>query len=157
DRLQIVLGQEIEFARCDAEALGSQLDLTRRFLARDVQHGSGSLGEGAARLQEQRRLADAGVAPDQHERALDHTATEDPVQLADPGGASLPPLDADLPDGPRARAGSARDAQTAARGRPALFHQLYVAADTRAVGARARLGRGEPALLTSEHRSLPRH
>ena len=71
----------------------------------------GRAGESGGRLEEQRRLADPGLAAEQHERAGDEPATEDPVELVDaeaagaagrrrrcrPGRPAPPPPDA----GPR--------------------------------------------------------
>ena len=41
------------------------------------------------RLQQERGLADAGVAADQHHAAFDHATAQHPVQLVDAGGVAL--------------------------------------------------------------------
>jgi hypothetical protein len=89
DHLKIRLGQEVEAARRDAEPVSAQLDLGRRLLSGDVKHGPGERRQRAARLQQERGLADAGVAADQHQRAGDDTAAQHAVELADVGGDAL--------------------------------------------------------------------
>src|SRR6187397_1257172 len=59
------------------------------FLARTIEHRSNMRGKVRSRLQEQRRLADAGFAAKQHERAWDDPSTEHPVELADSRAEAL--------------------------------------------------------------------
>ena len=67
DRLELDLGQELDRRVDEAEPLRAQRDLLERLLARHVQRAPRG-AEGRRRLQEQRRLADAGVAAQQQRR-----------------------------------------------------------------------------------------
>jgi hypothetical protein len=60
--------------------------LGRRLLAGEIDDGEADLGKSGRRLQEQRRLADAGIAADQNGRARYQAAAEHPVELGNPGG-----------------------------------------------------------------------
>ena len=71
----------------DAQARRAQPDLAGRLLARGVEDAAAPAvraGEPGRRLEQERRLADAGFAAEQDERARDQPATEHPVELADP-------------------------------------------------------------------------
>ena len=85
DRLEVGLGQHGDAARVGADALGAHLDLGRRLLAADEQHVAAGRGDAVERLQQQRALADAGLAADQHERARHDAAAEHEVELGDAG------------------------------------------------------------------------
>ena len=85
DGLEARLGEHGDAAGVCADALGAHLDLGRRLLAADEQHLAARRGDAVERLQQQRALADAGLAPDQHERARDHAAAEHEVELGDAG------------------------------------------------------------------------
>jgi hypothetical protein len=76
-----------ERQRCgrQAEALGAQPHLRRRLLAREVDGAAAGAGEGGGKLQQQRRLADAGLAADQQRRARHDAAAGDAVELGEPG------------------------------------------------------------------------
>jgi hypothetical protein len=63
-------------------------DLGDRLLAAGVEHDAGAAGEADAGLQEQRGLADAGRAAEQHDAAGDEAAAEDAVDLGDAAGAA---------------------------------------------------------------------
>ena len=80
-RLDARLGEHVERRFADAEALRSQADLLERLLARDVA-GRHSRREIRERTQQQRRLADAGIAADQHDAAGHETAAEHAIELA---------------------------------------------------------------------------
>ena len=58
----------------DPEPVAAQLDLALRLLARDVEHGAARAAEEVRHLEEQRALADAGLAADQ-----DHRPRDDPA------------------------------------------------------------------------------
>src|SRR5205823_10279926 len=64
---------------------GPQPHLVDRLLAGDIGGGAALAGERGRDLQQQRRFADAGIAPDQDRRAGDEAAAADAVDLADPG------------------------------------------------------------------------
>ncbi len=157
-RLEVRLGHEIEPGRRRTQPIGAQLHLPRGLLARHVEHGAGALGQLTAHLEQQRGLADSRIAADQHQPALHHAAAQDPIQLAHPGRDPLATrLHTDVGDGLRASGADARPrGRTAGRG-DALLDQLHVGAHPRAVRARARLGRGQPALLAAVGGTLPRH
>ena len=72
-----------------ADALGAHLDLGRRLLAADEQHAAAGGGDTVERLQQQRGLADAGLAADQHQRARHDAAAEHEVELGDAAGEAL--------------------------------------------------------------------
>src|SRR6185436_1559222 len=65
------------------EALGTQPHLIDRLFARDVGAGGVLLGERRRHLQQQGRLADAGVAADQQRRAHHQPAAAHAVEFAD--------------------------------------------------------------------------
>lgn len=78
-------GQRIQAFQRQIQAHRTSCDLGQRFFAGDVQHRQRT-GHAGQCLQQQRRLADAGVATDQHHRAFDQTAAQHPIELADAGG-----------------------------------------------------------------------
>ena len=119
-RLQVGLGHHRHLQRGAGEPLGAQLDLRRRLLAGDVERAPAGAGEVAERHRGQRRLADAGRAAEQHERAGHEPAAEHAVELADPGlqPRDLRRLDLGEGDGLDRPAGRGRGpATTGARGR----------------------------------------
>src|SRR6185369_51730 len=71
----------------DAEPGGAELHLPRRLLAGDVEDGPlpDRAREPLQRREEERALADAGVAAEEHERARDDAAAQHAVELADAG------------------------------------------------------------------------
>ena len=85
DLFQLDLRQQVHAARIQRQALGAQRDLLRRFLAADIQHFF-VRREMRQRLQQQRGFADAGIAADQHHRALHQPAAQHAVELDDAGG-----------------------------------------------------------------------
>ena len=84
-RVQVGLGQHGHLQRRAGQPLGAQPDLRRGLLPGDVERPAPGALEVPERHRRQRRLADAGRAADQHERAGHQPAAEDPVQLADAG------------------------------------------------------------------------
>ena len=92
DALQRGLGRQEEPAARDAQPLAAQLDLALGLLARDVEHGAVRPAQQVRDLQQQRALADAGLAADQHHRAGHDAAAQDAVELADARrGCARPP------------------------------------------------------------------
>ena len=91
DPLDLVLGEDPDGvsrdARQEAEARRAEPDLAGRFLARGVQHVGGAArgaDQPGGRLEQQRRLADPGLAPEQDQRAGHQSPAQDAVELADP-------------------------------------------------------------------------
>ncbi len=89
DPLEAGLGEDVERRALDAEALAARLDLVLGFFARAVEHRPDGLREVRRRLQQQRRLADARLAADQHERSRHDAAAEHAIELADAGRQPL--------------------------------------------------------------------
>ena len=106
DALGARLCQKIERRVADAETLAAALHLVLGLLARAVQDRPGALRELRRRLQQQRALADAGLATEEHEAAGNETAAEHPVELADARGDALGLLHVDIGIEPRLRAGT---------------------------------------------------
>ena len=98
DRLYAGLGHHLEPVLRQVQATGAHGDLLLRFLAGDIQRRE-ALSDGAERLQEDRGLADARVAADQHHRAVHQATAEHAVQLAGGGGEARHFLDADFGQG----------------------------------------------------------
>src|SRR5690606_13669029 len=90
NRFHARLGQELHRRFPDPHAPRPQRDLIERFLTRHIANGSayGEIGDGR---EEQRRLADPRVTPDEHHRSGYEPAAEDAVELAE---TALEPLDA---------------------------------------------------------------
>ena len=76
---------EPERGRAEAEPARAQPHLIRRLLAGNISDGKALRGDLRGRLQQQGRLADAGIAADQACRAGDEAAAERPVELGDAG------------------------------------------------------------------------
>ena len=102
-----------------AETVGTQLHLERRLLARDVQRLVVERLEARRDLEQQRRLADAGLAADEDERPRHDAAAEHAVELVDAGRDALGDCDVDLVDAPgfRRNAGKCRMLRGGRRGR----------------------------------------
>ena len=98
DRLDAGLGHHLEFVLRQLQAPRAHGHLLLRLLAGDVQ-GRQALGDIAQGLQQDGRLADAGITADQHHRAIHQAAAKHPVQLAGDGGEAWHFLDADLGQG----------------------------------------------------------
>ena len=82
DFLDAGRAQQLQASRRQAEALGAQADLLRRFLAGHVERAA-LLAELGQALQQDGRFADAGIAAQQDHRAFDQAATEHAVEFVD--------------------------------------------------------------------------
>ena len=82
DAFQIVFRQDEEAIALDAQPLRPELELLHRLLAGDVEDRAVSARHLAGQLQEERRLADAGIASDQDQGTGDDAAAQHLVQLA---------------------------------------------------------------------------
>ena len=154
DGLDVRFGQHQDVDVSQPEALGAQPHLLRRLLARDVEDRQPLARQGAARLDGERRLADAGIAADQHDRARDQAAAQHPVELAEPGGAAERVLGGHGRERPRRgarrRARLARRPPTSTLVRHLLLDQR---SPDRAAGTLAEPARSDvPALLADERR-----
>ena len=85
DVLDTGLGGEFDGRLGEAEPIGAQAHLVHRFLARDVDDPLAAQGQRRAGLDQQGRLADAGLAAEQQDRAGDEAAARDAVEFVDPG------------------------------------------------------------------------
>ena len=82
---QIGLGGEVELVGQGVGSAGPQPHLGRRLLAGDVQRAAAGPRPAGRDLEQQGRLADAGLAGQQHHRAGNQPAAEHPVELRDAG------------------------------------------------------------------------
>src|SRR5699024_3533169 len=94
---EVGLGGEVEPVGDCPDALRAAPDLGGRLLAADVEHAA-PLADPGGRVEEQRRLAGAGLAGDEHDRAGDEPAAEHAVELVDPRGAVARTVALDLAD-----------------------------------------------------------
>ena len=86
-RAEVGLGGEVELVVHAAGAVGAQPDLRGRLLAGDVE-GAALVARGlGGDLEQQRALADAGLAGEQDRGAGDQPAAEHPVELGHAAGA----------------------------------------------------------------------
>ena len=83
DALQRRLAQHQQVRRRQGNALSPHLDLLLRLLAGDVKAGRAVVAEGRHCLKQQRRLADARVAADEHRGPIHQAAPQHPVELFD--------------------------------------------------------------------------
>ncbi len=79
------LGGDLHGGVGQRQALGPQADLGHGLLAGDIDHRLAGGGELPRHLQQQGRLADAGIATDQQRRAAHEAAAGHPVELGDAG------------------------------------------------------------------------
>ena len=101
DGVELRLCEDLDAAAA-AETCRAQLHLRHRLLARDEERAT--LGrDRAERVQEQGRLADPGLAADEHDRRRDEPAAEHTVELGNPRGDALRLLGDDV-DEPQRRA-----------------------------------------------------
>ena len=100
DGPQVGLGGQQQPRVQGPQPLGPEADLLARLLGADVQHRAVG-GEAGQHPQQQGRLADAGLAGQQHHRPGDQAAAEDAVELLDAGGPVGAGLGGDLGDGDR--------------------------------------------------------
>jgi hypothetical protein len=151
--VEVGLREHRHVERGAGEPLGTQADLPRRLLAGDVQRAPPGALQVAERHRRERRLADAGRAADQHDRAGDDAAAEDAVELADAGreaGVALGPHVGE-PD----RLGRAAGRLRAARVAASLFGERVPRAAARALPVP--LGGLGPAGRADEDGGGPRH
>ena len=107
-RAEVGLGGEVELVVHAAGAVGAQPDLGGGLLAGDVE-GAALVARGLGRdLEQQRALADAGLAGEQDRRAGHQAAAEHPVELGHAAGAEGRVLDRDLADRDRGPGDRAR-------------------------------------------------
>jgi len=81
DVFEVVLGQHHQAVARDAEALGPQLQLLHRLFPGDIEDWPKGGGDLAGELQQERRLADAGIPADQDQGTRDDPTTQDLVKL----------------------------------------------------------------------------
>ena len=89
------LGQQPQLGSHRTETLGAKPHLLRALLGRYVQ---GSTGPSRERLQQQRALADAGLATEKSDRTRDESATEHTIELGNTRGARRSVRDVDVAD-----------------------------------------------------------
>ena len=94
--LETGFSEQIKRRRADRQSLAARLDLMLRFFARAVQHGTDRARHVGGRLQQQRGLADAGLAAEQHERSRHDAAAEYAIEFADACRQSWKLLDFDV-------------------------------------------------------------
>ena len=113
---EVVLGGEEQLGIDGADALGPQPHLRRRFLAGDDQRAAAAGGIAVGHVEQQRRLADAGLAGEQHDRPGYEAAAEHPVEFGDAGRPGAGLVGRELTDRPRGPGdGRRRDGATGAR------------------------------------------
>ena len=151
-------GGELHRRVAEPQPLGAQPHLVDRLLARDVGAGGVLLGERRRDLQQQRRLADAGIAADQQRRADHQAAAADAVELDDAAlvARRLRRRAGEAGELERAALAAARQpaAGRAGRGRRFLGDGVPFAA---ALAAAAPLGRDGAARLADEALERPGH
>ena len=118
-RGQVGLGGQVEVRGHGADPVRPQPHLGRGFLAGDVQHRA-RRGGVRRRLQQQRGLAHARLAGQQHHRPGHQAAAQHPVQLVQPGRAGPGGAGVHLADGHRGGGGREGGGRPARRrpGRP---------------------------------------
>ena len=80
--------QHLHLAVVQAQTSRAQRHLGRRLFARHIQGGHAAALQTVHGLQQQGGLANAGVSANQHHAAVDHAATEHPVELFLAGGGA---------------------------------------------------------------------
>jgi hypothetical protein len=81
--LEAGLREDVERRAFDAEPFTARFDLVLGLFPRAVEDRPDCFCEVRRRLQQQCRLADAGLAADQHERSRDDAPAQDTIELAD--------------------------------------------------------------------------
>ena len=81
DVLDRGLGGKLDRSIRQPEPFRAQADLCDRFLARDVDRALAGAGKRRRDLDQQRRLADAGIAAEQEDRAAHEAAAGDAIEL----------------------------------------------------------------------------
>ena len=143
DRVELGLGEDLDVVAA-AEPRGAQLHLRDRLLAGDEQRAP-LARDRAERREQQRRLADARLAADEHERRRHEPAAEHAVELGRRRSGSASASSADDVDEAKRRPRRARAAAAAAaRGHRLGDHRPELAAagaaPEPAAGRRAALG-----------------
>ena len=100
DCVELRLREDLDRLRT-AETGSAQRHLRGRLLPRDEQRPPPGTRDRPERGQQQRRLADAGLAADEHERRGHETAAEHAIELGDPGRDALRLVGRDVADGRR--------------------------------------------------------
>ena len=95
---EVGLGGEEQLVVDAAGAVGAQPHLGGGLLAGDVERAALVAGGLRGHLEQQRALADAGLAGEQDRRARHQAAAEHPVELGHPAGAERRLLDRHLAD-----------------------------------------------------------
>ena len=122
DDFDVGLAEHQQVLGRDAQAVGAKLDLVGAFLTGGVENGL-LLPQRLADLQKDGGLADAGVAGQQDHRALDDAASEDAVELREPGMVPVFPDRLDLGDLLGHPSGASSESAGAGGSRiPFLFH-----------------------------------
>ena len=85
DRGEVGLGREVELVGEGSGAFGAQAHLARGLFGADVEHARARAGGSGCDLEQQGRLADAGLAAQQDRGTGDDAAAEHAVELADAG------------------------------------------------------------------------
>jgi hypothetical protein len=85
DALDACLREQVEGRGADTQPIAAALDLMLGFFARRVEHGTDRVREVGRRLQQERRLADSGLAAEQHERPGHDAAAENAIEFGDAG------------------------------------------------------------------------
>ncbi len=80
------LGGELDLGAGKAEPLGAQPHLRHRLLAGNVDRPLAGAGQRGRDLDQQRRLADAGVTAHEQDRAAHEAAAGDAIELGESGG-----------------------------------------------------------------------
>src|SRR5207248_2790843 len=137
--LELGLGEDLDVAG-SSQPLGAQLHLGYRLLTGHEQRGA-RLTDRAQGHQEQRRLSDARLTSEQHERRGHETASEHAVELRDTGRDPRRLLDLDLHEAERNACGRSSTA------RPGGDYLLDERAEGRAAGTFAEPASGAVAAL----------
>src|ERR1700730_10756447 len=128
DAVEVVLGQHHKAVALDAKTLRPQLQLLDRLLARHVENRAVRAGHLAGELQQQGRLANAGIAADQHQGAGHDSAAQYLVELShgEPEPVGLGKADLCQRHGLRARNADPPRARVRRRLRPDLFLDVTI-------------------------------
>ena len=94
--LEAGFGEQIERRAADREPLAARLDLMLGLLARAVEDRAAAARHVRGGLQQQRRLADAGLAAEEDQRSRHDAAAEDAIELVDAGREPRMLLDVDV-------------------------------------------------------------
>ncbi|MNV44792.1 hypothetical protein D3C71_1365610 [compost metagenome] len=124
DGFQPDFRQQIDIARLQAQPARAQRHLLGGFLAGHIQH-VGGFGKRGQRLQQQRRLADAGITADEHHRAGDQAAAQHTVELFESGGLARRFAGLDLGQAAHGAGGGQGRIAVGRRGGRRRFHRFF--------------------------------